>query len=162
MSVQHTPRTDGSEVRQTGALALHKWISLDGETLQHILALAVHLARQGRDPDALTLLEGVHTMAPEHVYVRVALGCIYMRARRYADAIEMFSKVVHAQPDDIVAHAYLGELYLLEGQAERALQHLRRAVELDADGRDPYANRARAIIHLVQSTIRQFQSTDRG
>ncbi len=155
-------KTNVPETQRATTLALHRWVSLDDTSLRQILALATRLAQQGRRQEALTLLEGVHTLAPEHVYARVALGCIYMRAQRYAEAIEMFRAVVADHPEDIVAHTYLGELYLMEGEAERALQHLRKAVELDPDGQDPYANRARAIVQLVKNTVTQFQSTHRG
>ncbi len=59
--------------------------------------------------------------------------------------------------DDESLHAYVnrGELLLQNGEFDRALDDLKRAIELDPDNADPASVRARALAMATANAIKE-------
>jgi predicted Zn-dependent protease len=110
-----------------------------------LAAVARQYADHGRTEDARKLLEGLLVLEPANSYVHTALGCIYLRLAREAEALDQFETALRLDPRDAAAHTYAGELRLRQGEPAVGLAHLDAAVALDPEGRNPYSNRARAL-----------------
>lgn len=96
--------------------------------LSRLLAL---LERQGRFTESSRILEGLPTEIP-------GLGSFEVRAAisrgEYSDAIERLERDLEANPQDASAHVLLARLLYLDGRhTEAALDHLRKAAEIDPD-----------------------------
>ena len=53
--------------------------------------------------------------------------------KNFHTAAELLKRVVEADPEHAQAHAYLGDVYLVERDADRAISHIRIAIELSKD-----------------------------
>jgi Flp pilus assembly protein TadD len=134
-------------------------------SLTDILALsqvAKQLAEQGQVDKAQTLLEGLVTIDPTNPYLMTCLGCVYMQKKQNQAASAAFGAALSFNPNDIVAHTYSGEIALESGDLNAALKHFQRAIELDAEGRDPWANRARTSALLVAAMAKEVQEKGPG
>ncbi|HPI77190.1 MAG TPA: tetratricopeptide repeat protein [bacterium] len=76
---------------------------------------------------------------------------LYYFASEFATATPMFEELVEMRPDNAIAHGKLGVSYAKTGKVEKALEHLDKAVELDPQFHEAFANKA--AIH--QSLARQ-------
>jgi predicted Zn-dependent protease len=123
--------------------------SLPVEELLALAGYARRWAEHGRVEDARTILEGLIDLAPNHALLRTILGCLYMRTDRSGEALAAFEAALEQDPRDIVALTCAGELCLESGQKDRGMDLLDAAIALDADGRDPHANRARTLRALA-------------
>jgi Flp pilus assembly protein TadD len=131
-----------------------------GMSLEDILALALvaqQLAQQGQLEEAQRLLEGLVAVDPTNPYLHTCLGTVYMQREMKEEARAAFGVALAFNPEDIVAHTYAGELALEAGEVEAAVQHFQKAVELDPEGKDPFANRARTLSLLVATIAKEVQ-----
>ncbi|MBI1787448.1 MAG: hypothetical protein HYR60_07850 [Acidobacteria bacterium] len=62
------------------------------------------------------------------------------------------------KPDDASIRANLGEVLLRLARFEEASAEFQRALALAPDGRDPGANRARAILHGMEVAMRELNA----
>jgi Flp pilus assembly protein TadD len=136
-----------------------------GMSLEDILALALvaqQLAQQGQLEEAQRLLEGLVAVDPTNPYLHTCLGTVYMQREMKEEARAAFGVALAFNPEDIVAHTYAGELALEAGEVEAAVQHFQKAVELDPEGKDPFANRARTLSLLVATIAKEVQAKGPG
>src|ERR671916_483145 len=73
------------------------------------------------------------------------MGAMYYRQGNLQKARTIFEGLVDLDPDSAAARAALGALLTRTEQFPEALEHLDRAVELDADEIAPYVNRAEIL-----------------
>ncbi len=136
-----------------------------GLSLEEILALsqvARQLADQGQLDNAQILLEGLVTLDPQNPYLFTCLGCVYMQKKLDKAALNAFTVALTYNPSDIVAHTYAGEIALETGDLDAAVKHFQKAVELDPEGKDPHANRARTSALLVSTIAKEVQAKGPG
>ena len=132
-------------------------IGLDDEQILALAVFARELVDQGRLDDAQTMLEGLVVLDPQNGYLHTCLGALYMQKGFNDAAILEFAYALKQDAQDVAAATYLGELYLEAGELEEAVKYLEKAVALDPDARDPYANRARMLAALVATIAREVQ-----
>jgi len=91
--------------------------------------------RRGRWQDRVELefLEGVRRRIGDEPDLLRAMGDLYTRTGRYAEALEADRKLVELLPEDAMAWYNLACSLALVGRATDALDSLERAVELGYD-----------------------------
>lgn len=125
---------------------LEKAREADRGSVEAALALANwHLSR-GEPKDAIPLLQEMLATNKEDIRLLDALGTAYLRTDQPVQAMEAFERMVRAQPDSSPLQSRLGQFKLSRGDTSGALQHLRKAVELDPKAIEPRA--ALAAAHL--------------
>lgn len=87
---------------------------------------------------------------PRHIETYRLLAKAHLGQHEYAQAIELFQRVLSADPNDFISHIALSDLFQSESQMDRARWHLERAFELE-----PY-NKA------VQDALRRFYAEENG
>ena len=65
-------------------------------------------------------------------------GNHYLSTQQYEEGVLRFQEEVKSEPDNEVANYYLGRFLLAEGQSEKALPYLAKAVSADPDDADYY------------------------
>ena len=65
-------------------------------------------------------------------------GSYYMETGDYQQAVESFKKTVKANPENAIAHYYLGRFLLAQEKTTEALPHFQQAVRLDKRDADYY------------------------
>ena len=68
---------------------------------------------------------------PRHLDSYRALAKALLGQRKHHEAIEMFQRVLSAEPNDLLAHIALSDLYRIEMQADLSNWHLQRAFEIE-------------------------------
>ncbi|MCS6886330.1 MAG: tetratricopeptide repeat protein [Acidobacteriota bacterium] len=140
-----------------GRKSFREAFGLSEEEITALAGAACEMAEQGRNEEALAMLEGLFVLDPENLHVHNCLGSLYMRLDRRKLAEQEFEYVLARTPDDIAANTNLGELLFEQGELERAVEKLRKAVELDPEGKSLFANRARSILGLIATLAKELQ-----
>lgn len=81
--------------------------------------------------EALEPLEQAAALRPHDIPVALALGWCYKRTNRLAQAVDALERARRRRPDDPLLIYNLACYWSLAGNADRALEMLARAVELD-------------------------------
>ncbi|MBI5546892.1 MAG: tetratricopeptide repeat protein [Deltaproteobacteria bacterium] len=124
------------------------WAEVEGMTAsqaRQISRIGCDLAARGRLNDARIIFEGLVAGNPKDTSALAALGAVYQRLQRRAEALECFDKAVALFPANIIALANRGELRLRGGDAG-GIEDLARAVEVDAKGVSAAGRRARTLL----------------
>jgi len=58
-------------------------------------------------------------------------------------------------PSNVEAYANRGELLIQKGNFLQAAEDFKKAIDLDPDGENPVANRARALAAIVTAALKQ-------
>lgn len=88
-----------------------------------------NLIDQGQIDEAIAHCKHILKTFPKHVETYRLLGKAFLEAKRYADAAEIFQRVLLAMPDDFVSHVGMSIIRDDEGKLDEAIWHMERAFE---------------------------------
>jgi tetratricopeptide (TPR) repeat protein len=111
-------------------------------SLERALAIAPHYSAAWNNLGTIAYQTGDYVRAercfrtarehdPESYAPLVNLGGTLLSQGRAAESLAVNQRAVKAHPDDALAHAQLGQSYLRLGDLDQAVQHLKRAKEID-------------------------------
>jgi tetratricopeptide (TPR) repeat protein len=124
----------GSELREGIALA-EKENAPAQEKIHLGLQLGELYLRHARYPEALDVLRDVLEEDPRNAEALAAAGAAYHDTNQPMEALQTLLKAESADPDNAEVQARLGHLYWVVFHAgDKALPHLRKALELDPTG----------------------------
>jgi Flp pilus assembly protein TadD len=127
------------------------WAEVEGMTFEEAKAIAsvgCDLAAAGRLDDARIIFEGLVAGNPKDSAARAALGTVYQKLGRTADAITEYSAALEHDAKNPVALANRGELRLKAGD-RAGFQDLAKAVEADPYGETAAGRRAKALVKAI-------------
>ena len=113
--------------------ALRGLVEQTPESLDLKLRLLEELEAQRRMPEALRLVEQMRLDPASDAGVRTAIGELYLRLDREADARRAFSEIVEFAPLDELARRRLGDLYRAHGWFEDAYRQYATLAEIRPD-----------------------------
>ena len=90
------------------------------------------LIEQGQTDEAIAHCRHILKVFPKHLETYRMLGKAYLEARRYAEAVDIFGRLLMAVPDDFVAHVGLSIIRDEEGKLDDAIWHMERAFEVQS------------------------------
>ncbi|MBS0616880.1 MAG: CDC27 family protein [Spirochaetes bacterium] len=103
-----------------------------------VYSLAAQSSSEVNPPEKLTAPTAAETAAPrKHTETTTPKSAALKRAERlffskkYETAAALLRKIVDDEPENGRANSLLGDVYYLQGQYEKAVSHLLRAVELN-------------------------------
>jgi competence ComEA-like helix-hairpin-helix protein len=96
-------------------------------TYQHDIETLIN---NGRYDEAISHCRHILSRYPKSVNVYRLLGKAFLEAHRYADAVDIFQRVLSAVPDDFVSHLGLSIIREDEGDLDRSIWHMERAYEI--------------------------------
>jgi protein O-GlcNAc transferase len=108
------------------------------------------LAGADRDPEAISLFQGLHQAHPESVEVEYELALALQRTGQVKAAIDLLEKVVAAEPKDADALANLGMALTQAQRAKDGVPRLQEAVRLAPELMVAHQDLAAAYIQLNQ------------
>ncbi len=132
------------------------WAELTGLTMQDAYSfaeVAYNLFEQGKYDQAQTIVEGLVISNPYDGYFHSLLGSIYGRKGMHEEAQEEYSIAIELDDKNLAAHVNRAEILLQSGEIIKALEDLKRAVELDPKGEKPFGIRARALAQATASVL---------
>jgi type III secretion system low calcium response chaperone LcrH/SycD len=124
------------------------WAQLQGMTMEEAYGIAEYgygLYQEGKFHDARTVFEGLVLCNPYDAYFHNMLGAVYQQLDLEDEAHEAYSIAIDLDEENLHALVNRGELLLKNGEFDKALDDLDKAIALDPDGTNPAALRARAL-----------------
>jgi Flp pilus assembly protein TadD len=123
------------------------------EQLDAIAVIGLRAYEDGRNGDARAIFEGLIRLDDTLYYGYAGLGAIDLREGNLQGALEHLRKAAERNPNDASVHTNLGETLLRLTSFADSAQEFRKAMELDPQGHDPGANRARAILNGIEAAL---------
>lgn len=87
------------------------------------------LIDQGHLDEAIAHCHHILQTFPKHLETYRLLGKTYLEAKHYSEAVDIFSRVLMAVPDDFVSHVGMSIVRDDEGKLDDAIWHMERAFE---------------------------------
>ncbi|HEV2801919.1 MAG TPA: hypothetical protein VGW12_15690 [Pyrinomonadaceae bacterium] len=100
------------------------------EEMRLVADLGYALAEQGREREALTIFEGLASLAPATAYFQAALGALSLRLGEPRRALSHLDAALAADPQDLSSLINRGETYLQLGEYRAAASDLELALRL--------------------------------
>jgi Flp pilus assembly protein TadD len=141
-----------------GELTLGQLYGMTIEEAYSVAEMGYTMMEQGRLKDAQTVFQGLVISNPYDGYFHAVLGTIYQKLGMVDGAIEEYTLAVGLDPANVEAYVNRGELLIQKGNFEQAAADFRKAIDLDPDGENPVANRARALASIVAAALSQVIS----
>ena len=88
------------------------------------------MIESGQLDEAVAHCQHILQMFPMHVETYRLLAKAFLEAKRYADAADIFQRVLMAVPDDFVSHVGMSIIRDDEGKLDEAIWHMARAFEI--------------------------------
>jgi predicted TPR repeat methyltransferase len=113
-------------------------IAPDHPRALHYAGLLAH--QQGRNDEALTLIERSVALAPDQADWYSNLGLVLQSDQRLDSAVDSYRRAIEIDPNHANAHNNLGVLLRATGQPVEAEAAYRTAIRLDPEHIDAYTN----------------------
>ncbi len=84
---------------------------------------------QNRLDEAIAHCRHILQTYPKHLDTYRLLGKAYLEAKRYDEAVDVFTRVLASVPDDFVAHVGMSIIRDEQGRLDEAISHMERAYE---------------------------------
>jgi len=136
-----------------GDLTLGQLYGITIEEAYSIAEIGYTMMEQGRLKDAQTVFQGLVISNPYDGYFHAVLGSIYQKLGMVEGAIEEYTLSLGLDPANVEAYVNRGELMISKGNFVQAAGDFKRAIDLDPDGENPVANRARALASIVAAAL---------
>lgn len=135
-----------------GELTLGELIGLSKASLYAIAQMGHEMAQTSPER-AAAVFKGLVAASPYDAVFQGHLAAAYYALERHEEALVCFEKAVELNPTYVDALAGCGELYLRQGEVQKAVDHLARAVHLDSGKKRPSALRAQATLSLLKKRL---------
>lgn len=107
-----------------GSVSLAAAAGWAADEIRLVAELGYALAQNGRNHEAITIFEGLNTLAPATPYFEAALGSLWLRENHPARALAYINAAIAENPDDLMSHVNRGEALLRLGQYDEARKDL--------------------------------------
>lgn len=141
------------------------WAQLQGMTIDEAYNIAEYgysLFQEGRYHDSRVVFEGLVVCNPYDAYFHTMLGAVYQQLDMKEEAGEEYTTAIELDEEHLHAYVNRGELLLQSGEFKRALADLKRAIELDPEGKNEAGTRARALTAATLRALEELQAGNGG
>lgn len=138
-----------------GEITLAELEGIDRNHLYTIAEIGYVLMEEGKLEDAKKIYEGLIEMEPRDYYFHSVLGAIYQQLRKNESALEEYNRAIELNPEDIPSLVNSAEILLHNGKLLESSERLKRAINLDKNGEDPWAMRARALVAIIGNILKE-------
>lgn len=87
---------------------------------------------RGQLDEAIAHCQHILKTYPKHLETYRLLGKAYLETKRYNEAVDIFSRVLAAEPNDFVAHVGMSIIRDEQGKLDDAIWHMERAFEVQS------------------------------
>lgn len=112
------------------------------EDIPNAQEYGIELLAMGETDSAIDVLEGVLKLKPEMTNIVRQLVQAYRELGQTKDVISMLKKLNTANPEDIRIYFDMTEAYIEDGQLKTAMSWANKAIGMDRNNGQAYANRA--------------------
>ena len=163
MSNEAAVATEGDITLQRiidGEATMNELIGLGEPQIQSIAVIGFQAYEQGRNDQARTIFEGLTALDSKSYFGYAGLGAMAMADGDLDAAVEQLNLAIERNSNDPSVYANLGETLIRQGKVEEGMAAFQTALELDPDGVDPGANRARAMLRGISLVIEEAEKLE--
>jgi Flp pilus assembly protein TadD len=110
---------------------LRPYAARESPDLDVLMALGAGLFQSGRSGEAEAIFNRALAIDPSNAMAKANLGTVYLGTRDYRRARAVLEESLALDPDVSLAHNALGVVAAETGQPDEAIEHWKRAVELN-------------------------------
>jgi tetratricopeptide (TPR) repeat protein len=136
-----------------GQITLAEYVGLSKKELYIIAQQGYQLLNSGKLEEAQEIYEGLVAADPYDSVFHCHLGAVLVRMGKEDEALEHFNSSIQFNIANIDALSARGEIYLRQNKIAEAVADLKRAVELDPQGKRPSTVRARAALLSLKTAL---------
>jgi tetratricopeptide (TPR) repeat protein len=129
-------------------IVLRRRLNLGGEQAESWTLFGDALDAQKKTAEAVTAYENAVRLAPDSIDLRYALGALYWKQVRYEAAEKEFLEILRRQSGEPRASFNLGDIYLSNGSAAKALPFLETAAKAFPNEYDTRLALGRALLAM--------------
>ena len=133
------------------------WAELMNLSPNTLLAMADFGYKQfqlGRYPDAERVFKVLTVLDWNNSYYHSMMGSILQREKRFGEAVAEYNEAIRLNPYDIISHTHRGEIYLQHGLLAEAKADLEKAVSLDQEKNNAWAERAKILLQQLSKQVK--------
>lgn len=142
-----------------GNLSWAELFDLSDDLLFQMAEYGLTQFNTGRYEEAERVFKVLTVLDWENAYYHSVMGSILQREKRYGEAIAEYNQALELVPEDITSLTNRGEIYMQHGLTDEAKVDFEKAVELDPDGEDKWANRARMLMVEMERQSEEEEKT---
>lgn len=103
--------------------------------------------------EAKVVFEGLLALDPFDAFFNMALGSVAQQQNRPEDADSLYSRALEINPYSPTSWANRGEVRVMQGDLQKGVEDLLKAVELDPRNAEPATERARATLMVLREQL---------
>lgn len=145
----------------SGQITLGEYIGLGKQELYVIAQQAYQLLNSGRLEEARDIYQGLVAADPYDSVFHCHLGSAQLRLGNTDEAFQEFESSLQYNIANIDAFVGRGEIYLMRGELNQAINDLSKAIELDPQATRKSTIRARAALIALKDALEK-QSNEAG
>lgn len=144
----------------SGQITLAEYAGLSKKELYVIAQQAYQLLNSGKLEEAHDIYQGLVAADPYDSVFHCHLGSVQLRLGKTEEALREFDSALQYNIANVDALAGRGEVRLSQGQVKEAVADLRKAIELDPEGKRASTRRARAALLSLKDMLEKQQADD--
>jgi tetratricopeptide (TPR) repeat protein len=135
--------------------SIREALGITKEEFDEMGSIGAMFYEQGNLEKAQVIFEGLVELDSKSPEAHSALGALYTRMEMDEEALNHLNIAIELCELQIEAYVNRAEVRLRQVKdIELAIEDLNQAIELDPDGDDPAANRARAMVMVIYETLK--------
>lgn len=146
------------EKLMTGQITIAEAMGMSKQQLYAIAQRGFQLLNSGRLEEARQIYAGLVAADPFDSVFHCHLGAVLWRLGEIEKAREEYDASLRFNIANVDALAGRGELYLLNGEIEKAIELMKKAVELDPKGERQSSVRARSLLLSLRQAAQKAAS----
>jgi Flp pilus assembly protein TadD len=131
-------------------ITLSQALGLSESVVEVFAILGAQCYQQGRYGDARSMFVAAIALNGNSYFGHAGLGAVALVEDDFESALQSLQRAYRINAQDPAVCGNLGEVMLRKGQLPEAVRYLSEAAALDPAHTNPYANRARGILHAIQ------------
>lgn len=119
-------------------------INVSDEELRVLLEIGFLHREMSQFDEAAEIFRGVAELIPSSEVPFVGLGTVEFQQRNFSAARESYERALEIKPQSLYARVHRAELWLFEGERERAEEELNDVIATDVES--PHSRTAQALL----------------
>ena len=145
----------------SGQITLAEYVGLNRKELYVIAQQAYQLLNSGKLEEARDIYQGLVAADPYDSVFHCHLGSVLLRLGKPDEALKEFDAALQYNIANVDAFAGRGEIRLAQGSLKEAVADLRKAIELDPEGKRASTKRARAALLSLKDILEKQQAEEK-
>jgi tetratricopeptide (TPR) repeat protein len=146
----------------SGQITLAEYVGLSKDELYVIAQQAYQLLHSGKLEEARDIYQGLVAADPYDSVFHCHLGSVQLRLGNSEEALKEFDLALQYNLANVDALMGRGEIRLSQGNLKEAVGDLRKAIELDPEGKRASTKRAQAALISLKEMLEKQQNEEKN